>query len=371
MSDEITSAVILDTGSGFIKAGLAQIDFPSVNSPSAVATPLIGTELEKKKLKFGHSAIALAEDPTAYQLTRPISRGIVQDWDALENLWHNLYLNELKVDPSNHPVVTSVYPDEQKHLKERMSQIFFETFNIPGLYTSNHSLLALYGSGKTSGLVVDSGFHLTTVTPIIDGYCRSYAHTQSPNAGDDVNSRLINLLGIEGKLNYSSLEEIKKTSVYVADDYETELEALQSEEEGGTTFQLPDGQEIVLEEEVFKAAEGVFNPMIVESREPGLVGMITECVSKVEIRRRAELLGNVILCGGNTKLQNFVNRLEKDLRCCFPASLKVKIHAGNDRQFLTWSGGAVVSALSTFQTMWITQADYDENGPSVVHRKCL
>ena len=36
-----------------------------------------------------------------------------------------------------------------------------------------------------------------------------------------------------------------------------------------------------------------------------------------------------------------------------------------------WIGGSILSSLSTFQQMWISKQEYDEAGPSIVHRKCF
>jgi actin-related protein len=40
------------------------------------------------------------------------------------------------------------------------------------------------------------------------------------------------------------------------------------------------------------------------------------------------------------------------------------------RLYSVWIGGSILASLATFQTMWITKAEYDEFGP-VMHRKCF
>ena len=96
--------------------------------------------------------------------------GRFRDLDALEHIWQHCYLNKLKLDSTEHPVLTNYYLDESKADKESAAMIFFETFSAPGYYCMNGSLLALYGSSRTSGLVVDSGEDLTSVVPIVEGY---------------------------------------------------------------------------------------------------------------------------------------------------------------------------------------------------------
>ena len=54
-----------------------------------------------------------------------------------------------------------------------------------------------------------------------------------------------------------------------------------------------------------------------------------------------------------------------------PSSMKVKIVAPPERKYSVWIGGSILASLSTFQSMWISKEEYDESGPSIVHRKCF
>ncbi len=51
--------------------------------------------------------------------------------------------------------------------------------------------------------------------------------------------------------------------------------------------------------------------------------------------------------------------------------MRIKVVAPNERKYSVWIGGSILSSLATFQTMWITKAEYDESGPAIVHRKCF
>jgi actin-related protein len=51
--------------------------------------------------------------------------------------------------------------------------------------------------------------------------------------------------------------------------------------------------------------------------------------------------------------------------------MKIKIIAPPERKYSVWIGGSILSSLSTFQQMWIRKSEYDESGPSIVHRKCF
>lgn len=49
----------------------------------------------------------------------------------------------------------------------------------------------------------------------------------------------------------------------------------------------------------------------------------------------------------------------------------VQVVAPPERKFSVWIGGSILASLSTFQQMWIAKSEYDESGPSIVHRKCF
>ena len=65
------------------------------------------------------------------------------------------------------------------------------------------------------------------------------------------------------------------------------------------------------------------------------------------------------------------NRMQKELVALAPSTMKIKIIAPPERKYSVWIGGSILASLSTFQQMWISKEEYDESGPSIVHRKCF
>ena len=94
-------------------------------------------------------------------------------------------------------------------------------------------------------------------------------------------------------------------------------------------------------------------------------------IMKCDVDIRRDLYANIVLSGGNTMFAGIAERMSKEITALAPASMKVKIIAPPERKYSVWIGGSILSSLSTFQQMWISKQEYDESGPSIVHRKCF
>jgi len=94
-------------------------------------------------------------------------------------------------------------------------------------------------------------------------------------------------------------------------------------------------------------------------------------IMKCDIDIRKDLYGNIVLSGGTTMFPGIADRLQREITLLAPSTMKIKIIAPPERKSSTWIGGSILASLSTFQHMWISKEDYDESGPTIVHRKCL
>ena len=89
----------------------------------------------------------------------------------------------------------------QINLCERTVRTMFEEFIVPGVYLSNAPVNALYSSGRISGVVVDLGHDLSTVTPCYEGYNLPHCIIKYGLAGKHITKCLKTLLLKNKKIN--------------------------------------------------------------------------------------------------------------------------------------------------------------------------
>lgn len=364
--------VVIDNGTGIMKAGFAGEESVKCTFPSYVGRP------KHKRVMAGAAegetfiGSKVEELRGILTLRYPMSHGIVENWNDMELIWRHVY-SEMKVIAEEHPVLLTEAPLNPRRNREKCAEVFFETFGSPALFMSAQAILALYASGRTTGVVLDSGDGVTHAVPVFEGFALPHAVMRADIAGRDVTEHLMLQLRHTGHIFHTSAErevvrQIKEQECYVALNPQKE-EQVEHEKSAQHPFKLPDGTLIALGAERFRAPEILFHPSIVGLEYPGIHELLAYSINRADLDLRMTLFSQIVLSGGSTTFTGFGERLLNEVRKLAPKDIKIRISAPPERKFSTWIGGSILASLATFKKMWVSKEEYDEDGFPILHKK--
>ena len=378
MSDwQENPAVVLDNGTGMMKAG-----FGGDEEPRAVFPAVVGR-------KRGDSTVLVGEDAVGakgYRLKYPVEHGIVNNWDDMSLVWRQAY-KELEVEPEDQGVLVTEAPLNPKKNRERMLEILFEDFNVPACYVQIQAVLALYSAGRNDGVVVDSGDGVTHTVPVFEGRVLPMCVRRNEVAGRDLTEWMQELLNDDQEYRFSTskhkewVKDIKEKHCYIEEDFESALAKWEEDQSAyDEEYELPDGQKITVGRARFCCPEAIFDPGLMGREDVGLPDLLYQSVWECPIDVRKTLLSNIVLSGGTTLFPGMEARLTHEMKNHkkLPDGARDVIKVVSDasdegrniRKYTVWMGGAILASLGSFQEHWITKDEFEEEGPGIVHKRC-
>ncbi|XP_052178104.1 actin-related protein 8-like [Diospyros lotus] len=325
----VPGSVIIDGGSGYCKFGWSRCASPSGRTPTF--------------LEFGN-----IESPM---------------YSKLRHFFATIY-RRMQVKTSSQPIIVSVpichYDDTEsakaarKQLKENINSVLFD-MNVPAVCAINQATLSLYAARQTSGVVVNIGFHQTSVVPILSGKVMRKVGVEVVGMGALRLTGFLREMMQQNDVHFTSLytvRSLKENLCYVALDYEAELS-----KDPEASFEVEGEGTFTLSKERFLTGEILFQPRIAGLQAMGLHQAVALCMDHCQA---AELIGDdswfktVVLAGGTACLPGLAERLERELHRLLPQFISSGIRVipppyGADS---AWFGAKLISNLSTFPGPW-------------------
>ncbi|TVY68902.1 Actin-related protein [Lachnellula suecica] len=425
-----------------VRAGFAGEDTPKsyVNSHYGVSG--------SGKFTFGDDAI---HNPLAgLDIRNPMSKeGIVEDWDTATQLFEysitsrlttfkqsDPRTNGLNNDPSDermeiedveegertlgeHPLLMTETAWNTTKNREKAIEVAMESWGCPAFWLARNSVMAAFGAGKATALVIDVGACTSSVIAIHDGLILKKSVQKSPVAGNWLSSQLRSLFassepkvdlvphftiasktavdaGAPAQATYRKydtkitdsfraleeervLTEFKESVVQVWNGpgrlHSSNQNGMSNvdyvKSQPGRVFEFPDGANQMWGVERMNVAEGMFDEKAALNipneapitRAQTIPEMVRASVNGADVDIRPHLLGNIVVTGGTTLINGFTDRLHNEL---------VNMLRGltNERRFGSWIGGSILGSLGTFHQMWISRKEYEEFGVNVVEKRC-
>ena len=252
----------------------------------------------------------------------------------------------------------------------------FETFNIPSFYVGTQAVLSLFSSGRTTGIVFESGEGVTQIVPVYEGYSIPHAVKKLNLAGQDLTSWMMKLLYEKGLEFHPEAEkeivnDIKEKLCYVALDFDAEKKKAATSSEINRKYEHPHGCFNTIGNERFRCPEMLFKPYLNDMKCDGIHKVLFDSIMKCDKDIHKELFANIILSGGSTMYEGLADRLNKEITALAPPTMSVNLVAPSERKYEAFCGGSIIASLATFPQMVITKDEFEEFGAQIVHLKCF
>ncbi|XP_010443263.1 PREDICTED: actin-related protein 8 [Camelina sativa] len=326
---QVPGSVIIDGGSGYCKFGWSKFDSPSGRSATF--------------LEFGN-------------IESPI-------YARLQQFFATIF-TRVQVKSSMQPIVVSLplchFDDTEsakasrRQLKTAILNVLFD-MNVPAVCAVNQAVLALYAAGRTSGIVVNIGFQVITVLPILNGKVMRQVGVEVIGFGALKLTGFLREKMQENNVSFQSLytvRTLKEKLCYVALDYKAELsrDTQASVEVSGEGW-------FTLSKERFQTGEILFQPRLAGMRAMSLHQAVALCMDHCDA---AGLAGDdswfktVVLTGGSACLPGLAERLERELHDHLSPSISngVRVLPPPCGVDTAWHGAKLISNLSTFPGPW-------------------
>ena len=166
--------IVFDNGSGYLKAGLSNVEIPSVTMPALIGRPMLRyaeklENIELKPIMIGDEVVNVR---SLLELTYPMKEGIIENEEDMAILWEYCIREKLgiKGDLKDRKILLTEAPSNPNENKKKMGEIVFEKLNLGCFNIEPQAKLSLFCEGLETGIILDSGDGVTHCIPIAYGY---------------------------------------------------------------------------------------------------------------------------------------------------------------------------------------------------------
>ncbi|KAJ2997928.1 hypothetical protein HDV02_005023 [Globomyces sp. JEL0801] len=338
-------ALVFDFGSSLSKVGYAGEDSPKTVLPSYVGQVNDPSNTKTKVLGINQ----IYKSRQNMEIISPFDHdGLVNNWEAFENLWDYTYSDVLRVESKDHPLMFANRSWDTKANREKLCELAFEKYDTPGFYLGRSAVLSAFAAGRATALVIDSGASTTSVVPVFDGYVVKKAVQKAPIGGNYVSHQ------VKQYLRHMNVDLTPQCLI----DQRLPVDTAQPPQ-----FQRKD----------FTGITSSFVDFSIEATLPQSVTipqLIAASIGACDAELQTILHTNAVLSGGGTLMPGFSDRVFHELQRASPGG-RIKIQAAgsaSDRKFGPWIGGSILASLGSFHQLWISKSQYEEIGSGVEKR---
>ncbi|KAF2632366.1 actin-domain-containing protein [Macroventuria anomochaeta] len=394
----ITKTLVLDNGAYTLKAGLVPTTSttPPTHADCSVIPNCIARSTRDKRTYIA-SELDSCKDFGELAFRRPVEKGFIVNWEAEKAIWEHEFMGAgegLRCDPKETNLLLTEKPNCPKELQKNCDEIVFEQFEFAAYYRCVGPTMAAYNSLDATSLsavpqecllLIDTSYSDTTILPLYNGKVLQSAVRRLTVGGKLLTNYMKELSSLR---HYNMMEEtyllneIKEAVSYVTpspQQYAKDLERTWKGRLGDkreldssvvVDYVLPDYENAIhgharphdpaksrmrrgmqpvqgpredllpLGNERFAVPELLFNPSDIGIQESGIPGAVMESLSVLPEALRMGFMANVVVVGGNSLIEGFMERLEAELRMLVPSDHLLNISRAEDPPAGAAEGGA-------------------------------
>ena len=387
--------IIIDIGSGIIKAGISGQELPKIMFPNYIGEPKYSKVLrsfrkDNQEIQEQYIGKDCLKFLGILKLRYPVKNGIFENDQDILTIFKYIYQN-LEIDNeeiSEHPILITEPLLNPYSNREKIASALFENLSAPAIFFASQPILSLFSTSSTSGVILESGEGVTQSCVVYEGYSIPNTYIRNNYGGKDVTEYFLTLLQRQG-YSFSTTSEFEIVKKMKEDICFTsisgninnpinimsgnmELSSNKNKSESTGIYNLPDGNAIKIGDEKSLAPEILFNPSIIGNENLSFQEMIITSINKVDIDLRKNLFNNILISGGNTLFKGIQEKFHTEIKYLAPKNMKVKLHTPGNRLLSCWTGGNVISTLEIFKKMWVSREEWIEKGnKSIIHIKTI
>jgi len=343
-NDESNAVIVLDNGSGYLKAGYSNQTSPEICIPALVGREILryGEKIDLNKIKETKKKseqkklikqmikerhlkeIMIGDEIIGFRslldLSHPVTEGIITDEEDLFKLWDYTLTQKMGIeDPSERKIIVTEAPLNPISNKIKIFEILFEKIGVGAINIEPQAKCSLFAEGIDTGIVLDSGDGVTHCIPVSDGAILKHSIERMDIAGRHVTEYLVRLLQKKGyafnsSADFDFVRELKEKYCFVSNDIESDRKLERETSYYNSYHLLPDETRIRISDEKFEAPEILFNPSLIGKEYDGIPYMMMKSINSCPIDSRKGLYSGIVLSGANTLFPGFASRIENEIK---------------------------------------------------------
>ena len=403
-NDESNAVIVLDNGSGYLKAGYSNQTSPDICIPALVGREILryGEKIDLNKIKETKKKseqkklikqmikerhlkeIMIGDEIIGFrsllELSHPVTEGIITDEEDLFKLWDYTLTQKMGIeDPSEKKIIVTEAPLNPISNKIKIFEILFEKIGVGAINVEPQAKCSLFAEGIDTGIVLDSGDGVTHCIPVSDGAILKHNIERMDIAGRHITEYLVRLLQKKGyafnsSADFDFVRELKEKYCFVSNDIENDRRLERETSFYNSYHLLPDETRIRISDEKFEAPEILFNPSLIGKEYDGIPYMMMKSINKCPIDCRKGLYSGIVLSGATTLFPGFASRIENEIKKLYKETAlklakekKIKININvidsPKRKYSVFIGASIIANhynTEGNEDYWITRDEWLE-----------